>query len=393
MARPPIRFSSRIPARLGPNPLTRARRRLGRVPFDLTVSNPTRCQLPYPEDLLVALAAPHALVYEPQPRGLQAARQAVAATYHAWDLTVDPERILLTASTSEAYGFLFRALADPGQVIMVPTPSYPLFEHLARLEGVAAVPYRLDPDDGFRVDPASLAAAPPSTRAVVVVHPNNPTGSFVHPEDAARVVALCAERGWALIADEVFLPFPLAPAPGSDRSFAACSDCLCVALGGLSKSAGLPQLKLAWMVINGPPAAVEAALEALDYVADAYLSVSTPVAVAAPELIARGATVAAAIRERCRRNLETLHGLAATVPAVSVLAPAGGWSVVLRVPTVSDEETLAVRLLERRGVGVFPGYFFDFAAEGHLVLSLLPPEATFTEGVRRLLEEVEESLA
>jgi aspartate/methionine/tyrosine aminotransferase len=227
---------------------------------------------------------------------------------------------------------------------------------------------------------------------VVVVHPNNPTGSFVHPDDATELVSLCHQHGWALIADEVFLPFPLAPVPGSDRSFAATNGCLTFTLGGLSKSVGLPQAKLAWIVVSGPPSLTCEAMERLDHVADTYLSVSTPVALAAESLLEAGRSVHAAISARCRANLGSLGELVAGTPAVTVLEPAGGWSVVLRVPTVIDEETLTLRLLEEHRVAVFPGYFFDFPAAGYLVLSLLVPEGVFTAGVERVLEVVSASL-
>jgi aspartate/methionine/tyrosine aminotransferase len=229
-------------------------------------------------------------------------------------------------------------------------------------------------------------------RAVIVVHPNNPTGSFVHPEDRARLAALCRDRGWALIADEVFLPYPLDEDPGNDASFAGIRDCLCFTLGGLSKSVGLPQLKLAWIVASGPDGDVEVALEGLEFIADAYLPVSTPVALAAPRLLSEGAAVCEAIRARCRANLEGLRRLAADHPSVDVLPVGGGWSAVLRVPAVIGEEELCLRLLEDRGVAVHPGLFFGFPSEGWLVISLLPPVQVFADGVRLLFEVLADTL-
>jgi aspartate/methionine/tyrosine aminotransferase len=239
---------------------------------------------------------------------------------------------------------------------------------------------------------ADLESARQNTRAVVVVHPNNPTGSFVHPEDADRLVALCRDRGWALVADEVFSPYVLDGGRGDDRTFASVNACPCFALGGFSKSLGLPQLKLAWMVVNGPESSVSAALEGLDYVADTYLSVCTPVALAAPGLLAAGAAIRGEISERCRTNLGSLRRLAAEHPAVEVLNTGGGWSAVVRIPAIEDEESLCARLLEDHGVAVHPGFFFDFPRDGYLVLSLLPPRPEFAEGIGRVLDAVESSL-
>ena len=378
--------SRRIPTDLGLNRLALARARLGVIPFDLTVSNPTNCEIAYPPALLAGLADPRGLSYRPEPRGPIEARRAIAASYQQWGQEVDPNQIVLTASTSEAYSFLFRLLADPGDAVLVPAPSYPLFDHLARLDGVKAHTYRLDADTGWRIDFPSFETAPEEVRAVVVVHPNNPTGSLVHPDDARRLVELCRDRNWALIADEVFLPFPIGDAPGPAYSFAGIEDCLCFSLGGFSKSVGLPQFKLAWLVVGGPDDRVGPTLEALDYIADAYLSVSTPAALAAPQVLAAAVPVHEAITARCRKNFEVLHSLAHSVPAVTLPPLDGGWNAVLRVPAVMSDEELCLRLLEERGVAVHPGSPFNFAAEGYLVASLLPPERVFSEGLRRLLD-------
>ncbi len=387
-----VRRSKRIPADLGPNRLARARAALGAIPFDLTESNPTACDLPYPLALLDALADPRALRYRPHPRGPLQAREAVAGEYTRWGVEIDPERVVLTASTSEAYGLLFRLLADPGDTVLVPTPSYPLFDHLTRLEGVRPLAYDLRPEDGWRVDFSAIDGSGDRVRAVVVVHPNNPTGSFVHPQDAQRLVRICRDRGWALIADEVFLPYPLDGGPGNDTSFAATTGCLSFTLGGLSKSIGLPQAKLSWIVTSGPPEAVAGALEGLDYAADAYLTVSTPVALAAPRLLAEGAAVRSAIDGRCRANLGELRLAAAAHPSVDVLPCGGGWSAILRLPATEDEEALCLRLLTEHGVAVHPGLFFGFPSSVHPVLSLLPPQVIFAEGVRRLLAATGEAL-
>lgn len=384
--------SRRIPHDLSLNRLAAARARVGEIPFDLTLSNPTACGIPYPPDLLQGLADERGLRYEPDPRGPRTARAAVAAGYRQWGVKVDPDHVILTASTSEAYSFLFRLLADPGDVILVPAPSYPLFGHLARLDGVEVRTFNLDSDDScWRIDFQTLEQHGGNVRAVIVVHPNNPTGSFVHPEDRDRLAALCRDRGWALIGDEVFLPYRLEGGPGDDASFAGIPDCLCFTLGGLSKSVGLPQLKLAWIVASGPDDEVEAALEGLEFIADAYLPVSTPVALATPRLLSEGAAVREAIRARCRANLETLRRLAANHPSVEVLPVGGGWSAVLRVPAVIGEEELCLRLLEDRGVTVHPGLFFSFPSEGYLVMSLLPPETVFSKGASSCLDGITSS--
>ena len=385
-------FSRRVPSELSPNRIASAR--AAAAPrFDLTVSNPTACGIAYPPGLPAPLAEPAGLEYRPHPRGLPVAREAVARDYLRHGATVDPGHIVLTASTSEAYTFLFKLLADPGEAVLVPTPSYPLFEHLARIEGVRAIPYHLDRDADWRLDPEALARAPEDVRAVVLVHPNNPTGSFVHPDDREALCVLAADRGWALIADEVFLDYPLDGGPGADRSFATNQTVLTFTMGGLSKSVGLPQLKLAWIVATGPGERVLAALDRLEFVADTFLSVATPVQLALPTLLREGAAVREAILARCRANLATLRRAAANLPAVSVLSPGGGWSVVLRVPAIVGEEDMVLELLHEDSVAVHPGYFFDFPGEGTLVLSLLPDPDTFAEGVRRVLRRVATHLA
>jgi hypothetical protein len=359
------------------------------IPFDLTNSNPTSCEFPYPTDLLGPLSHERGLVHEPDPRGHLSTRAAVALEYQKWRIEVDPDHVFLTASTSEAYGFLFRLLADPGETVLVPAPSYPLFDQLARLDGIRVQSYSLDPDTGWRIDFSMLENARDTVRAIVVVHPNNPTGSFVHPEDSQRLVRLCADRGWALIADEVFLSFVLGGGPGEGNSFAGTDECLCFSLGGLSKSLGLPQLKLAWIVVSGPVETVRQAVEGLEFIADAYLSVSTPISLAAPELLAEGGMLRKAIMQRCCANLEALRTRAEDFPFSNVPEVGGGWSAVLRVPAVTDDEELCVRLLEDFGVAVHPGYLFQFPRDGHLVISLLPTLARFCEGAERLFEGLE----
>jgi aspartate/methionine/tyrosine aminotransferase len=375
----------RVPADLAPTRLARARAAREPVPYDLTLSNPTAVGLPYPRGVLGPLADPRALLYRPEPRGLDSARRAVARELARHGASVDPARVVLTASTSEAYAFLLKLLCAPGDAVLVPSPSYPLFEQLTRVEAVTALPYHLEADAGWRLDLHQLEQAPEAVRAVIVVHPNNPTGSFVHPDDADALEALCAQRGWALIADEVFLDYPLDGGAGAGTTFAGRRRALTFTLGGLSKSAGLPQLKLAWIAASGPRRLVMPALERLDYVADTFLSVGTPVQLALPQVLRHGRTVRRAILARCRSNLRALRRLVRSLPAVDVPPVGGGWSAVLRFPAVVDEEELALDLLKRDGVAVHPGYFFDFPRDGVLVVSLLPEPSSFWAGVSRLL--------
>jgi len=377
-------FSARFPGDLRPNAIARLRRGTP-VPFDLTVSNPTICGIPFPETILEPLSRAEGLVYRPEPLGIESARRAIAADYERHGADVDPRRVAIVASSSEAYSFLFKLLCDPGDTVAVPTPSYPLFEHLAALDGVRAVPYRLDPDDGWQ--PSLRAGVPEVTRALIAVHPNNPTGSFLEPGPAASLARACARRGAALIVDEVFLDYPLAPG-GAAPTFAPFSDTPTFTLGGLSKSLGLPQLKLSWIVVGGPDAAAEEALSRLEFIADNYLSVATPVQLALPSLLVEAQPVREAIRARCRENLGSLLAAAVSVPAVTVRPPQGGWSAPLRFPATIDEEALALDLLREDGVAVHPGYFFDFPGDGYAVVSLLPEPAVFAEGVSRLLRRI-----
>jgi aspartate/methionine/tyrosine aminotransferase len=387
-------FSSRLPGRLEPNRLTRAirRARIEKRPLvDLTTSNPTTVGLRYPGELLMALARPAATIYEPDPRGLESARAAVTGDYARRGIGVASSRVVLTASTSEAYSILFKLLcAAAGDAVLVPAPSYPLFDHLTRLDGVQPRPYRLEYHGRWTLDEASVDDAwTDSVRAVLAVSPNNPTGSVLSARELDRLSERCAERDAALIVDEVFADYEFLPAErGSRAERVQVRPSLTFRLGGLSKSAGLPQVKLGWIAVSGPEELVDRALERLDLICDTYLSVSTPVQVAAPELMARGADVREQILARVRGNYETLGAVAAADPAVEVLRADGGWSAVLRVPATRGEEDLALDLLERGGVVVHPGFFFDFPHEAFLVVSLLPEPQTFADGVRRIMERI-----
>jgi aspartate/methionine/tyrosine aminotransferase len=370
------------------------RRAAGAPLLDLTETNPTRAGLLAPPEVLALLGDARARHYDPVPEGHAAAREAVAADYARRGFGVEPGRILLTASTSEAYAFLFKLLCDPGDDVLVPRPSYPLFGYLAGLESVAARHYALQYDGQWHLGIDAVAeSATARTRAIVVVSPNNPTGSFLEREEVQRLRHLAAARGWAVISDEVFADYALVDDARRPPSLAEDSAALTFTLGGLSKSAGLPQLKLAWIAVAGPAAERDEALARLEVVADTYLSVSTPVQIAAPALLARAAELRRPIAERVRRNVGELRRQMAAAPAATLLDLQGGWSAVLRVPAVWPDEQWALTLVERDGVLVHPGFFFDFAQEAHLVLSTLCEPETFAEGVRLLLARVEAGAA
>jgi aspartate/methionine/tyrosine aminotransferase len=380
-------FSGRLPPETATNALTRVLGRLrasGTAIADLTESNPTRAEISYPEALLTALAQPAGLRYDPHPLGMTSARAAVAADHCRRGVTVDTERIVLTASTSEAYTWLFKLLCNPGDCVLVPRPSYPLFEHLTRLEAVRAEPYELEYHGRWEIDVDSVRAAGDEVKAILVVSPNNPTGSFVSASELEQLTEICRRRRWALVADEVFADYPLdAVAPLTD--IAARADVLSFTLGGLSKSVGLPQLKLGWIVAGGPEPERGAALLALELIADSFLSVGTPVQLALPQLLNLGGQVRETIQRRTRGNLQTLREVAREFPACEVRRVDGGWSAVIRVPATRSEDDLVVNLLEQQSVLVHPGYFFDFRSEAFIVVSLLPPEAMFGDAVRRAL--------
>jgi aspartate/methionine/tyrosine aminotransferase len=387
-------FSTRTPGDMTPNPLSAAiarKRAAGSRLLDLTESNPTRAGIDYPaERILSSLAAPGALVYEPDPRGLALAREAVAGYYAARGVAVDPGRVLLTASTSEAYALLFKVLADPRDEVLVPMPSYPLFEHLARVEAVEPVPYPLGFDGAWHVDAAEVRArVTPRTRAVVVVSPNNPTGSALTRDDLAALVEVCADANVALVCDEVFADYVVREDPRLVRSVAETSGALVFALSGLSKVAALPQLKLGWIAANGPPGMLDEALSRLEFAADLFLSVASPVQHALPELLALAPEVSARVRERVAANRAWLESQACGESACRVMPSDGGWYAVVRVPRVVPEERMVVDLVERDDVVVHPGYFFDFAREGLLVVSLLPRPEAFRDGASRILAYVE----
>jgi len=383
-------FSRRSSFDRSPNPMALALDRASSSPrrrFDLTEANPTRVGLATTSSaLLAALASPAALDYEPSPLGLRSAREAVSRELAIHGVSVTPETLMLTASTSEAYSFIFKLLCDPGDEVLVPRPSYPLFEHLARLESVRATAYRYAYDGAWHVDAGSvLAGVTPRTRAIVSVSPNNPTGSFLKQRELAELASL----GVPIISDEVFAPYALRPDPsraGSAMNAAGTAPLIFV-LGGLSKLAGLPQLKLAWTSVGGSAVQVAEAMARLEIIADAFLSVGTPVQLALPTLLEAGRTRQRAIADRTQRNLAWLVDTVRDQP-LSVLDLEGGWYATLRLPSTRSEEEWALDLLEHEGVYTHPGHFFDFESEPYLVVSLLTPEAEFREGVTRIVDRV-----
>jgi alanine-synthesizing transaminase len=380
-------FSSRFHWDLRPNRLTQllAGKRRQPVPvLDLTESNPTHAGFSYPPDLLRSFDHPRALLYKPEPAGALEARQSVAAYYRTRGSQVEASRILLTASTSEAYSYLFKLLTNPGDNVLVPRPSYPLFDYLANMESVEVRQYPLVYQGGWSIDLEGLAAAVTErTRAVVLVHPNNPTGSHVKSAELEALVRLGRERGIALISDEVFSDYAFAPDASRAGSLSAVAGCLAFAMSGLSKIAGLPQMKLGWIVVSGPADLRGEAIEKLEWIADTYLSVGSPVQCAAGALLEAGETVQRQIRERSAAHLalarEALAGSAANILTVE-----GGWYIVLQVPRVRSEEDWALDLLAQEDVLVQPGFFYDFESEAYLVVSLLTAPETFGEGMRRL---------
>jgi aspartate/methionine/tyrosine aminotransferase len=381
-----------VPADLAPNRLAAAlayARRDERRLIDLSASNPTRAGFSYDPHLLAPLADARGLVYAPEPFGLREAREAVAAESGRHGIAIDADAVAITASTSEAYSLIFKVLCDPGDEVLVPRPSYPLFDHLTRLDGVVPVGYDLEYHGRWSVDAASIARAlSPRTRAVLVVSPNNPTGNFVSGDEMDEIESLCAGAGIAVIADEVFADYNIDAAAAARAGRLPGRSCLGFSLGGLSKSVGLPQVKLGWIVLSGPLPLVDAARGRLELACDTYLSVSTPVQAAARELLAAGAPVREAIQARVRANFKSLDSLAAAAPSCTVLRTEGGWYAVMQVPSLMPEEDLVLQLLATEGVLVHPGYFFDFPRESYLVLSLLTPEPDFAEGVRRILRSV-----
>lgn len=382
-------FARRTSWNLSSNRLSvalQSRRSAGRAILDLTVSNPTECGFSYDSGaILAAFSRMEALRYQPEPFGLPCAREAVSDYYKERGANVAASRILLTTGTSEAYSFVFRLLCDPGDEILIAAPSYPLLQFLADIHDVRLVRYPLFYDHGWHIDFDLLEKQITlKTRAVVAVHPNNPTGHFCSADEMRRLQELCAISNIALVADEVFLDFAHDGAPRP--TFAQDSASLNFTLSGVSKVCGLPQMKLAWLVVGGPERLRDDALSRLDVIADAYLTMNTPVQLAASTLLSTRKQFQRQLLERVRTNLAELDRALARQDSCSRLEMQGGWNAVLRVPAVRSDEDLAVELASGPGVQVHPGHFYDFPRDGYAVLSLIALPETFREGVAKFLE-------
>jgi len=384
-------FSDRTNWKLTRNRLTDALdevRSSGAPVLDLTISNPTRAGLHYDEEKIIqSLASTQALDYDPQPKGLASARAAVGKYYQSTHgiHNFDPEQLILTTSTSEGYSFVFRLLCNSGDELLVPKPSYPLFEFLADLQDVKLAPYPLIYDHGWQMDfPSLQKAVTPRTRGVVVVHPNNPTSSYVHAHELKSLNDFCRQHELALIADEVFLDYAL---DGTiHQSFAANRDVLSFTLSGVSKISALPQMKVAWVATSGPAEQAKAAQARLEVIADTYLSMNAPIQWAVPALLDQRHSIQRQLLDRVRGNLKELDRQLAGQKTCERLIVEGGWYAVLRVPVTQTDEDLAVDLLRRKSVLVHPGHFYDFPRDGYLVLSLITPPNDFAEGIKRFLE-------
>jgi len=383
-------FADRTNWNLKANPLSEAlarHRAAGKPLLDLTASNPTDCGFAYDSRaILAALANPASLKYDPDPRGLLGARQAVAAYYAARSAEVAADSIILTTSTSEAYSFVFRTLCNPGDEILIPEPSYPLFAFLADIQDVRLVRYPLDYDYGWQINFHALQQSiTPRTRGVIVVHPNNPTGHFTKPGDLEKLNEICSARNLAIIADEVFLDFALQ----GDRApftFAQNAPALTFSMSGLSKISGLPQMKAAWLVTSGPEQLKTQALARMEIIADTYLSMNAPVQLAMPALVEQRHSFQTQLLARVRKNLAELDRQLATQKSCARLAVEAGWYAALRVPATRSDEELAIELLTRKNVYVHPGHFYDFPSDGFLVVSLITREEEFAKGLKLLLE-------
>jgi alanine-synthesizing transaminase len=378
-------FSRRTQWNLAPNRLTLAHRAAlasGKKIIDLTISNPTRAEIQYNETaILDSLRNPRSLDYDPQPKGLLSARDSVAAYY---DPIIDPESFILTTSTSEGYSFVFRLLCNPGDEILVPKPSYPLFDFLAELQDVTLVPYSLIYDHGWQIDFHSLEnAITQKSRGIVLVHPNNPTGSYVGAQERQRLNELCQQHKLALIADEVFLDYAH---DKTQPTFASNRDTLTFTLSGISKISALPQMKLAWIAVSGPSTDAAAAMQRLEIIADTYLSLNAPIQLAAPVLLDQRKTIQPQLMRRVSANLAELDHQLTLQKSCSRLEIQGGWYAVLRIPVTRSDEDFAIELLQRSGVLVHPSHFYDFPSDGYLVLSLIAAEEEFRSGVSATLQ-------
>jgi len=380
-------FADRTNWNLAPNRLSKtlARHRAASKPLiDLTASNPTECGFMYDrEKILSALANPQSLAYEPEAKGLLSARKAVVDYYAGRNDHVAASDMLLTTSTSEAYSFVFRTLCNPADEVLIPTPSYPLFDLLADIQDVRLIRYPLIYDNAWQIDFFALEALLTTrTRAIVVVHPNNPTGHFAKHDERLRLNQICADRQIAVIADEVFLDFSLSAKPPT--SWAANAETLTFTMSGLSKMCGLPQMKVAWLAVSGPEDLKPQALDRLALISDTYLSMNAPVQHAVPQFLELRHEFQRQLMSRVRGNLAQLGRQLATQRACTRLEIEGGWYAMLRVPATRTDEEVALDLLEKKGVYIHPGHFYDVPTDGYVIVSLIAPEQEFAEGIKRL---------
>ncbi|HUE42576.1 MAG TPA: pyridoxal phosphate-dependent aminotransferase [Candidatus Sulfotelmatobacter sp.] len=402
-----VMFAERTNWNLAPNRLSEAlatHLAAGKRLYDLSASNPTEVGFTVnAEALMHALQNPATLTYVPDPKGIVRARQAVAEYYADRDDEISAEDVILTASTSEAYSFVFRAMCNPGDELLVPAPSYPLFGFLADIHDVRLAHYPLVYDHGWQIDFHALEGAiTPRTRGIIVVNPNNPTGHYVKPEALATLNEICSSRDLALIADEVFLDFahetngvrrdvlkaPRPPRPGGEKkppSLATNNGALTFTMSGLSKISGLPQMKAAWLVTSGPEALKKQALDRIEVIADTYLSMNAPIQLALPSFLDQRHSFQKQVLTRVKRNLGELDRQLMVRKSCSRLEIEGGWYAIVRVPATRTDDELAVDLLTKRGIYVHPGHFYDFAKDGHLIVSLIMPEREFAEGCRQML--------
>lgn len=384
-------FASRTNWNLKSNGLAEAlesHKSSGRRLLDLSASNPTECGFKYDAPAIMrSLCAPASLQYRPDPKGLKSAREAVADYYAEHGERVAVDDLILTASTSEAYSFIFRLLCNPGDELLIPTPGYPLFDFLADVNDVRLVRYGLFYDHGWHIDMHALKQAiTPRTRGIIVVHPNNPTGHFTKAEEIAQLNQICSANGLAIVADEVFLDFTLGSA---QKSFVANAGALTFTMSGVSKISGLPQMKFAWLAVSGAEDNKRGALARLEMIADTYLSLNTPIQLAAPVLLQQRKQFQQQLMARVRANLAELDSQLAERHHVSRLMVEGGWYAVLRIPATRPDEELAIELLKKHDVYVHPGHFYDFPGDGYLIVSLITPTQDFSEGLRRVLSAVE----
>jgi hypothetical protein len=389
-----IRYSERLPWSFSRNPLTilaDAKRGAGENLLDLTISNPTEALLDYPHSQIAdALCSLRDFTHRPDPLGLWESRAAIAETYQQRGINIAPGQIAITASTSEAYGLLFKLLCNPGDEILVPVPSYPLFEYLAALECVRVVPYRLSYDGTWFLDFADLEERiSPATRAIVVINPHNPTGCFLTTAEADRLLALARDRQIPIISDEVFMDYSFEGDPNRAATLARRDAGLVFSLNGLSKMAGMPQMKLGWIVVSGPAEERASVLPRLELLLDTYLSVNTPVQLSIVELLRIGDNVREALLKRIRGNIDSLRDLLKNSP-LHALGSEGGWSEIIRLPSTLSEGEWVAKFVQERDVLVQPGYFFDMPSEAYIVISLIVPPDIFREGIRRICQAVAE---